>query len=154
MWPIDRITFDTNLQCLAGQYDAIEVDKNENGSPYFDKGLQTLEENFADNLGLKASYYAWLKWKLNPCHLSENFGLAGMQHFSEKQMFFLSYAHGFCTTQHKVENKKQLKSGGKMSPGIARVIGALHNMDEFGNAFNCAAGTRKNALPSQKCKLY
>lgn len=52
------------------------------------EGKETLKENFADNLGLRAAFQAYKKL---PLRFKKNL-VPGLKNFSDEQLFFLSYA--------------------------------------------------------------
>nr|XP_015912342.2 neprilysin-2-like [Parasteatoda tepidariorum] len=110
-------------------------------------GSLTLGENIADNGGVLAAYHAYTKLLKT---LKREEKLPGLQ-FTEKQMFWISYASAWCrkqsnfTLQYIMENSAH-------SPSNFRVMGTLSNIKEFSTDFHCAEGSPLN--PTKKCHFW
>lgn len=75
--------YQNRLQCLVNQYSS-QVDTKINKNL---DGKWTLDENFSDNAGLKASYQAYMK------HLEKNGDtkMSGYEKYTNEQSFFISH---------------------------------------------------------------
>uniref|UniRef100_A0A0K0EW51 Phosphate-regulating neutral endopeptidase (inferred by orthology to a human protein) n=1 Tax=Strongyloides venezuelensis TaxID=75913 RepID=A0A0K0EW51_STRVS len=104
-------------------------------------GILTLNENIADNGGLKLTHRAYMKW------LQSNGGkdlrVPGFEKFTNEQLFFISYGRTFC--EYKSENmlENQIKTG-KHTPAEIRTNVALSNYKPFSDAFNCPVYSKMN----------
>ena len=88
--------FKKKAQCFIDQYHEFTV-PGPGGEPLHVNGRLTLGENIADAGGLSAAFAAWKEVeKKNPAQL-----LPGLQNFSKEQVFFISYANGWCGKSRK-----------------------------------------------------
>uniref|UniRef100_A0A914RKS8 Peptidase M13 C-terminal domain-containing protein n=1 Tax=Parascaris equorum TaxID=6256 RepID=A0A914RKS8_PAREQ len=156
--------FAKRKECIINQYSSYKVPNTD----LTVNGKLTQGENIADNGGVKEAYRAYRKYVKQLGR--EEPRLPGLQHFSNDQIFFLSYAHVSCsfrfqTNLHGILNALQFWCGHKKdaaavqqvltdehSPEIFRVIGVLSNLDEFSKAFRCASGTPLN--PPKRCIVW
>lgn len=135
-------SFHQKTKCFVDQYSGYQEQ-----SIHID-GNATLEENIADNGGVRQSYSAFQKFKLeNP--------EAGMQrlpvdlaNFTPDQLFFISFATMWCARLDPSEINVQ----NVHSPPSIRVLGSLANFDEFTKAFNCKKDSKMNR--ANKCVLW
>jgi endothelin-converting enzyme len=107
--------------CLAKQFNAISA-----GVPL--DGAKMQRENVADQGGLHAAFAAWSK-------LGPDSSLPGMDDFTHEQVFFLSWAQGWCEVATPAFLLRQAKA--THAPRFARVLGSLANSRAFREAFNC-----------------
>ncbi|XP_044260101.1 endothelin-converting enzyme homolog isoform X2 [Tribolium madens] len=133
--------FKARTKCVVDQYNKYTINgKNVNGN-------QTLGENIADNGGLKAAYHAYLAlMKDKP----EPKTLPGLP-LNHKQLFFVAFAQVWCSAVTKEAMALQIEKDSH-SPARFRVIGALSNLKEFGEVFQCPAGSPMN--PKNKCEVW
>ncbi len=133
-------------KCMREQYYGYKV-----GSKTIN-GQKTLDENIADNSGLKLAFYTYKR------HIQPNAILNAEATTEEPkialtsdQLFFLGFAQSFCSisTQDYAENT--IKSD-RHSFSKYRVIGALSNSEDFSNAYNCPIGSLMN--PIKKCRIW
>ncbi|XP_029344493.1 neprilysin-1 isoform X2 [Acyrthosiphon pisum] len=130
-------------KCFVEQYDRFELDSDTNLN-----GTRTLAENMADNVGLKQS---WRAYKSN--NIGEEFRLAGLNKYSNDQLFFLSYANVWCQNPEDMKSeKKDIFGNDEHSPSFARVLGSLRNSPEFAEVWKCPVGSPMN--PSKKCSMW
>uniref|UniRef100_A0A2S2NXH3 Neprilysin n=1 Tax=Schizaphis graminum TaxID=13262 RepID=A0A2S2NXH3_SCHGA len=129
------------IQYQYGNYTAQEVGLKLNGS-------NTLDENMADNGGIKAAYNAYNSWTKQ--HGDEP-RLPGLQKFTPKQMFWLSIANIRCT-KYSLKTLKDIIINDSHSPNRFRIIGPLSNLEEFSNDFQCKPGSYMN--PVKKCQVW
>ncbi|GFS61007.1 endothelin-converting enzyme homolog, partial [Trichonephila inaurata madagascariensis] len=71
--------------------------------------------------------------------------------YSERQMFWISFASVWCRkqTDHHLELTME---NSVHAPAKFRVNGALSNVKEFSEDFNCELGSKMN--PTSKCLLW
>uniref|UniRef100_A0A0N5BS72 Peptidase_M13 domain-containing protein n=1 Tax=Strongyloides papillosus TaxID=174720 RepID=A0A0N5BS72_STREA len=111
--------------------------------------LLTLNENFANNGGIKIAHRAYMK------HLesigSENIFLNGYFKFTDEQLFFISAGRQYCeyTTKGYLEKLIDMR---KYPAGEIRTNMALSNYKPFSNAFKCKLNSKMN--PRDKCELW
>lgn len=141
-----RARFRERSRCFVAQYESI-VDR-ETGVQL--NGTRTLGENIADNGGLRQAYLA-LDAKLKKDPKQESVKLPQMEHFTAKQLFFISYAHMWCGA-YRVKARKTRIDHYAHLPGQYRINVPLSNLEHFETAFNCPPGSRMN--PVKKCRLW
>lgn len=110
-------------------------------------GIITQGENIADNIGLKAAYFAYDEWAKK--HDKES-KLPGLD-YTPKQMFWISYANNWCT-KTVPEVLPYILPTNKHALGEFRVIGTVSNMHEFSKDFNCPLKSPMN--PVKKCSFW
>ncbi|XP_029177304.1 neprilysin-1-like [Nylanderia fulva] len=134
-------------QCFVDQYNGYLVPSLEKEKVYVN-GRLTLGENIGDSAGVTAAYYAYRnkKTKLNKSEVR----LAGLEEFSDDQIFFMSFAHAFC--ENVTPQQLQVLLLDEHPRGETRIRGSLSNFPEFSAAYNCPAGKGMN--PDKKCSLW
>jgi putative endopeptidase len=118
----DANSFKTQSQVLVDQFNSFVILDS-----LFVDGKLTLGENIADLGGMNISFDAMeeaLKGK----------NIEPIEGFTPEQRFFLSYAQLWRNNIADEELMRRLKED-VHSPGIARVNGAVKNMDQFHEAF-------------------
>ncbi|XP_043481829.1 neprilysin-2-like [Leptopilina heterotoma] len=130
--------FISRAQCFIGQY-----------GNYTDKEVQmkvnsflTLDENIADNEGLKLAYSAYQMWVED--HRPELL-LLGM-YYTQPQLFWISFAQNFC------EKESTDIKDNKFALNQFRVIGSIVNRPEFARDFQCPIGSKMK--PTLKCTIW
>lgn len=127
--------------CLAKQYSEFEVyGRKINGN-------LTINENIADNGGIKLAFEAYKT-------LVKNEGTEGALPgvgLNEDQLFFIGFARPWCSLYRKKAAYVQLETDNHSFPKY-RIIGTLHNYKKFSEAFNCKPGSPMN--PVKKCSLW
>ncbi|MFI5391721.1 MAG: M13-type metalloendopeptidase, partial [Bacteriovoracales bacterium] len=112
----------------------------------FVDGLKTLEENLADQGGVKLGMMALERnltiRKESPPWLGK---------FNEKQQYWISYAQGWCTKTTDEALRAQMTSDSH-PPEEFRVNAVLMNRPEFARDFNCKAGSKM--APVNRCSLW
>ncbi|XP_031553087.1 endothelin-converting enzyme 1-like [Actinia tenebrosa] len=134
--------FDERLRCYVKQYSAYKT-----LGKWPINGEKTVNENIADNDGLKLTIKAYYNWaKRNP---NEMWLLPGLN-FTNEQLVYIGFAQGHCgyTPPQDQYHRKDSRHGDRKF----RVIGTLANSIEFANAFNCKINSTMN--PIKKCHLY
>uniref|UniRef100_A0A646QFK0 Neprilysin n=1 Tax=Hemiscolopendra marginata TaxID=943146 RepID=A0A646QFK0_9MYRI len=141
--PEDMKAFESQSTCTVKQYDKYQIQTNITVN-----GHNTLNENLSDNSGLKVAYMAYRKWiEAN----GEEPYLASLPYFNGKQLFWMAYANAWCASAYDISN---LESGSFQyyTPNNYRVIGSIHNLEEFAKDFDCPSGSPMN--PSDKCNVW
>ncbi|KAJ8956318.1 hypothetical protein NQ318_015056 [Aromia moschata] len=133
--------FKQRTKCVVDQYNRYKI----NGTSI--KGNHTLGENIADNGGLKAAYHAYLDLMAGK---PEPQTLPGIP-LNHKQLFFVAFAQVWCSTVTKEAMTLQIDKDSH-SPAQYRVIGALSNLKEFSEQFQCPKGSKMN--PEKKCEVW
>ncbi|XP_034942864.1 endothelin-converting enzyme homolog isoform X2 [Chelonus insularis] len=110
-------------------------------------GVLTLDENIADNGGLREAVYAYKRWKDK--HGQEP-RLPGFTHLTHEQLLFLSFAHLWCEAYTPESLKWMLRDS--HSPGHVRLRAVLTNSNEFSDAWKCPVGSPMN--PKKKCRIW
>uniref|UniRef100_A0A0N5BPY4 Peptidase_M13 domain-containing protein n=1 Tax=Strongyloides papillosus TaxID=174720 RepID=A0A0N5BPY4_STREA len=137
--------FEIKSDCLVKQYnDQIEsiTGLNVNGS-------LTLDENIADNGGLKIAHRAYMKYLQSIG--GEEPKIPGFEKFNSEQLFFISFGRSFCEHRSK-ESLKRMMEKQRHAPAEVRTIVSLSNYKPFSDAFNCPVNSKMN--PVHKCELW
>ncbi|XP_058800184.1 neprilysin-2-like [Phymastichus coffea] len=130
-------------ECIVKQYSKYivkEVNKTVDGD-------DSQGENIADNVGLKASYLAYIEWSKRN---SKEFRLPGLR-YTPQQMFWINFANNFCSKSLLKKLKIDLDFD-PHPPMEFRVIGAVSNMPEFSQDFKCPLNSPMN--PAKKCSFW
>ncbi|CAF2919323.1 unnamed protein product [Rotaria sp. Silwood2] len=133
-WSDETIqNFINRKTCIVEQYSnftATQVDMKANGN-------QTQGEDIADNGGLREAFFAYQGWAKENPNLDKR--LPGLQKYTSEQMFFINYAHTWCTKMTNAYAVSRILTD-EHSLGQFRVIGPTSNFDEFDRAFGCTPG--------------
>lgn len=143
--------YNKRVECFVDQYNNLMTEKilkkmDKNRPSY---GNITRNENIADTMGLEASlgaYHIYIKEKKN----KPEEVLPGLEHLTNEQLFFLSYANTFCeviTPERLKRYKRDPHSTGRL-----RVLGPISNSESFAKTFNCPVGSPMN--PERKCNIW
>ncbi|KAK3096132.1 hypothetical protein FSP39_023569 [Pinctada imbricata] len=133
--------FEKTTRCMKDQYDKYSLDG------FQINGDKTLDENIADNGGLRASYIAYQLWERKH---GESLPLPGIK-LTNKQLFFVSYAQMFCSKWKRNGLKSHIIDD-KHSPGPIRVRGVISNSNAFADLFSCPFISEYN--PQTKCEVW
>ncbi|CAF4151500.1 unnamed protein product, partial [Rotaria sordida] len=137
--------FNDRKQCFIEQYSNFsvsEINMNSNGN-------QTQDEDIADNGGLKAAFYAYQKWAKNNVNVDKK--LPGLTQYSTEQMFFIHFAHIWCTRISISRAFNRILTD-VHSLEHFRIIGSTSNFDEFDRVFGCKLGQRNSRM--KKCVVW
>ncbi|KAJ9574258.1 hypothetical protein L9F63_026096 [Diploptera punctata] len=111
-------------------------------------GNRTIDEDLADHGGLRTSLLAYQNiLKLKGSELK----LPGFENYTSEQLFFLSFANGFC--METTEAGKITLVQDVHTPLNFRLIGTVTNSEEFSRIWNCRNGTKMNPN-EQRCSLW
>lgn len=133
--------FKERAECFVSQYANFSVPGNDD-KPLHVNGRLTLGENIADAGGLSASYQAWKRRS----HKKPNQDLPGLEHFTQDQLFFVTYSNWWCGKSRK-ENAINRIYTDPHAPKWARILGTMANSREFRESFQC-----KDKKPT--CQLW
>ncbi|OWA50601.1 Endothelin-converting enzyme 1 [Hypsibius exemplaris] len=119
------------------QYNAFQVPTSEHIN-----GELTLNENIADNGGLKAAYRAYFHYYRKLLPRAEPL-LPGMPTMTAERLFFLAAAQVWCSKKRPEAERYSLLTESH-SPDKFRVLGPMMNMPEFAEAYKCPLGSKMN----------
>ncbi|ETV69183.1 hypothetical protein H257_15012 [Aphanomyces astaci] len=138
-----RTAFEKKAQCIRDQYDNFVVKSDVTSAVLGNvSGKISLDENIADNGGLKTSFRAYHEYlKEFPSQYTVEAG---------DKLFYLSYAQSWCTKN--TDASVSLSLSREHPLGRYRVTGALQNNAEFARVFQCPIDSNLN--PSKKCLLW
>ncbi|XP_063918178.1 neprilysin-2-like [Zophobas morio] len=140
--PQSLLLFKEKAACLIKLYENMTVP--EVGLKV--NGTNTLNENIADNSGLKVLYETYVKW------LEENRFEPELLTFpyTPRQMFWILAASDGCGNNKK--NLEEYEDSAVHAPEYFRVLVPLMNSEDFGRDFNCTVGSFMN--PVNKCEIW
>ncbi|CAF3416848.1 unnamed protein product [Rotaria sp. Silwood1] len=137
--------FNNRKTCIVNQYSNYTVPQTNMKA----NGNQTQGEDIADNGGLREAFFAYQKWtKANP---SVDKKLPGLSKYTPEQMFFINYAHTWCSKMTDSYARNRVLSD-VHSLGPLRVIGPTSNFVEFDRVFNCRPGQGNSRV--EKCIVW
>ncbi|CAL7934008.1 unnamed protein product [Xylocopa violacea] len=140
--------FHERTMCFVDQYDNYTLDiTDEDGSRYKLDGNLTEDENLADSIGVQIAYSAFKKVTKQ----KEQTVLPGLEHISNDELFFLSFANSWCSST-RPEYEADVINSDEHSPAKYRIIGSLSNMASFSKTFKCPQNSFMN--PRRKCTLW
>ncbi|KAK0702357.1 hypothetical protein B0H67DRAFT_500455 [Lasiosphaeris hirsuta] len=123
--------FEKRAECFVEQYANYTV-PGLDGKPIHVNGRLTLGENIADAGGLSASFKAWsLRAAEKP-----NAHLPGLGHFTQSQLFFVSYSNWWCGKSRPDTAVNRIYTD-PHAPKFARILGTMANSREFRESFQC-----------------
>lgn len=128
--------------CLVNQYNNYEVFGHDIN------GEQTLNENIADNGGIKLAYDAYKSWVSD----NEKEGQLPDLNLSVDQLFFIGFATPWCSVYKKDAALFQLRTDSH-TYNKYRVIGSLSNFERFSKAFSCSSSKEMNR-GEDKCAVW
>ncbi|XP_043477199.1 membrane metallo-endopeptidase-like 1 [Leptopilina heterotoma] len=147
IWPEDtRQAIKEKTECFANQYEKFK-NNSENKIVKKKVGSRILNENLSDSLGISLIFSALEEIEKT----NKSLKLPGFENWSNKKIFFLSYARLHCFNATPGYEKMMGKYFNH-SPHKYRVNGPLQNFEPFAKVFNCPVDSPMN--PSSKCKLW
>ncbi|CAG9540806.1 unnamed protein product [Cercopithifilaria johnstoni] len=129
---VTKENFKVKKNCFIKEYDNYIIP----GSDLHISGLRTLDENIADNGGIKEAFRK---------------RLPGLEHLDMNQIFFLSNAQIWCGHSQPAALVKRVLTG-QHAPLRFRVNGVVVNQPDFAKAFKCPLNSPMN--PISKCSLW
>ncbi|GAB1312580.1 hypothetical protein MFIFM68171_02790 [Madurella fahalii] len=133
--------FEKRAECFVDQYAKFTVPGPDN-RPLHVNGRLTLGENIADAGGLTASFQAWKRRSEE----KPNAHLPGLEHFTQSQLFFVSYSNWWCGKSRRDAAINRIYTD-PHAPKWARILGTMANSREFRESFKC-----KDKKPT--CELW
>ena len=133
--------FDKRAQCFVQQASAYEV----KAVGLKVNGEQTIDENLADQGGVKLGYKALEKI------LSQRPEGPAWHGYNERQQYWLGYAQSWCNKSTTERLRKQVLTD-EHPVAEFRVNGVMMNRPEFARDFNCRAGAR--LAPAVRCSIW
>ncbi|KAF9874906.1 peptidase family M13 [Colletotrichum karsti] len=141
-WTDDTVkAFQERAECFVEQYSNFTV-PGPDDEPLHVNGRLTLGENIADAGGLSASFQAWKR----RAHEKPNKNLPGLEHFTQEQLFFVTYSNWWCGKSRKDTAINRIYTD-PHAPKWARILGTMANSREFRDSFQC-----KSKKPT--CELW
>jgi predicted metalloendopeptidase len=141
--PYTAEQFNNLSSCMVNQYNQYEVQPG-----LFIDGLMTVNENIADNGGLRESWTAYRTIIGGP---SGGVKASIVPGFTNDQLFFLQFGQMWCFKMTPEYEQQWVKTNVHATPKF-RVQGVLSNMQEFADAFRCQINSTYN--PSTKCQVW
>ena len=105
----------------------------------------------SDLAGLKAAFNAYQENVQNNSSEMIMQRIQELNDFSTDMLFFLSFAQKWCRSHSREQTILKI-SKSVHSPERYRVNGALSNLKEFAETFNCSLGSPMN--PTKKCESW
>ncbi|TDZ38965.1 Endothelin-converting enzyme-like protein [Colletotrichum trifolii] len=133
--------FKKRAECFVEQYSNFTV-PGPDDEPLHVNGRLTLGENLADAGGLSASFQAWKR----RAQEKPNKSLPGLEHFTQEQLFFVTYSNWWCGKSRKDTAINKIYTD-PHAPKWARILGTMANSREFKESFQC-----KDKKPT--CELW
>ncbi|RDW64932.1 hypothetical protein BP6252_10583 [Coleophoma cylindrospora] len=123
--------FEKKADCFVEQYHNYTIEGSD-GKVIHVNGRLTLGENIADAGGITASFSAWKKRQAE----TPNKDLPGLEHFTQEQLFFVSYANWWCGKSRKETAINRIYTD-PHAPKWARILGTMANSRDFAESFSC-----------------
>ena len=135
---------DSEFQCVLDQLETIPLP---DGKPY-ENGLEYIDEMIGDITAINASLTAYRKIQRK----IEEQKMPGLTHFSNEQLFFLSFANNWCSNPNLLVASSNWPDWSYHPDLFYRIVIPAMNSPDFAKAFNCPVGSPMN--PVKKCRLW
>ncbi|XP_054160744.1 neprilysin-4-like [Oppia nitens] len=145
-----RNMFEDKTKCFIKQYNSFKYpDLNMTVN-----GELTLNENIADNGGIRIAYKALKHYqRIRPDSHKFKSLPGALNVYNEDQLFFISFANMWCSNILPDALKDSLNRD-KHSPEPVRVNGSLANFEEFAQTFNCKSTDKMSRQPMDRCLVW
>ena len=140
----DAKAFEERAACIEKQYSQYSPVDDGNGKPLYLNGKLTMGENVADNGGLRAAYFAYMR-------VHEGDEGKTIDGFTPAQRVFMGYAISRCENVSPEQSRVLIRTD-PHSPARFRLIGPISNMPEFQQAFGCKTG--QPMAPEKRCRVW
>ncbi|MBC7465065.1 MAG: M13 family metallopeptidase [Bdellovibrio sp.] len=137
-----KALFGQKAQCYVDQANLYKIKSVD----LFVNGAQTLEENLADQGGVKLGYMA-----LEQILKTRPQATPWMGKYTERQQYWIAYAQSWCG-KSTVESLRSQMTNDVHPPAEFRVNEVMMNRPEFAADFKCAAG--QPMAPVNRCSLW
>ena len=145
--PEDLAKFKERTECVASEYDGVNVAPGQNLN-----GHLTLGENTADNGGTRIAFMALQDTIAKQGAAALPGYVDGKRDgYSPEQRFFIGFGQVWCQNQTE-QSARVLAKTDPHSSGEWRVKGTVQNFDEFGKAFGCKVG--QPMMPTNTCRVW
>ncbi|XP_065222384.1 neprilysin-1-like [Planococcus citri] len=144
-----KIEFETRKKCFITHYTEYNFTDTAGALTRITlNGTRTLDENIADNGGVRIAFNAYknIVKKIGPEKL-----LYGLRQYTDDQLYFLAFANSWC--QVHTTHSLHWHAMDNHSPGFVRVLAPLINSKEFADVWHCKRGTPMNPK-RMKCKIW
>lgn len=142
--------FTKRQRCLEYQYGNYTLDDGA-GKKLPLNPKQTIGEDVADAGGVAQSYRAW-RARL-PFVASDNLLLAGLEHYTREQLFFVAYGISYARNLRPAEALRRIRTD-PHSPNRYRVNAVLTNFEPFHRAFGCKSGDALFTPKEDTCQIW
>jgi len=143
-WSLEvRNAYRTRSQCFVNQYSSYSIGGDK--GPFINGNL-TLNENIADNAGLRQSYYAFKKYLTEVATEESDLHITANFKHNNDQLFFIGWSQLWCSL-YRPDYLQSLIQTDSFSPAKWRAMGPLENFEEFYRSFNCP-------LPEKRCVIW
>lgn len=121
-------------------------------------GTWTLDENFADTIGLQAAFKAYKTWESMAATqgASDAFpaflAASNLGKFTLDQIFLLAYGSSFCNNMNNERIMEKLAMDRKALDDN-RLRGTVRSLNDFQTAFHCKAGDKMHKNAKERCQL-
>ncbi|XP_050537862.1 neprilysin-11-like isoform X2 [Daktulosphaira vitifoliae] len=137
--------YEKGTECFIKHYESFPIPGTDSVKV---DGRLTLDENIADNGGIKEALMGYRKYVSDN---GEESRLPGLEEYNNDQLFFLSFANNWC--QSLPINTLVNELYDEHSPNVIRVTSGLANSKEFSEVWHCKEGSKMNPSKS-KCQLW
>ncbi|TFY82283.1 hypothetical protein EWM64_g1728 [Hericium alpestre] len=137
-------------KCIVDQFSAYTV-VGPDGKEVHVNGNLTSGENIGDT-GIIQAYRAWKAQFDDSYQAGTEYLLPGLN-FTREQLFFIAFGRIWAENIKPASLVQRVRTD-PHSPNEFRVDGALHNVPEFADAFNCPKGAKLNPPPEKQCIFW
>ncbi|KAK4887649.1 hypothetical protein RN001_003920 [Aquatica leii] len=130
--------------CLIEQYNRYEIEELDNKTF---SGESTLENNMADNYGIKLAYDSYVTWAQKN---DQEKVLPGLN-YNQVQLFWISFALNACS-KTRPESFDVMVEIDSYAPSEFRVVGPLVNVEDFAKDFDCDSDASMNS--QERCNIW
>ncbi|XP_077523167.1 neprilysin-11-like [Amblyomma americanum] len=146
---VSRREFEERANCFVYQYGNLSLPGVETNLTVH--GTDTLNENIADNGGLRTAFHTYTRVLKEECENTDT-RLAGLERFSGLQLFYIGNAMIWCRA--KDELAKWLTYLDNHSPDIYRVNVPMQNLEAFAEAFQCSKNSAMKKEKNETCTVW
>ncbi|XGW10917.1 hypothetical protein V3C99_012430 [Haemonchus contortus] len=154
-------------QCVVSQYSSQCCPVKEGFTRCVD-GAATQGQNIADLGGLQAAYKGYLKYMQDRNETEKR--LPGLEQYTPKQLFWMSYANTWCSNEGNIARLFQVHDvfrkdvtwetsdfqliANQHAPAACRTNQVVQDIPEFAADFGCQTGEKMFPYPDARCKVW